>query len=141
MSLALRVARVFDLLNRSRVQQEFEERVVADAPARIDRLVSELIDWLVEQDRRQWQALSAKLATRRHEHGERILGDETGSFHADRTRLLESVGREAQRVVDSYDRHCESKAIGRLWRASLVPLPQILPASLQPACSPPWACW
>jgi small GTP-binding protein len=115
----LRVGRVFDLLNRSRVQQEFEVRVVADAPARIDRLVSELIDWLVEQDLRQWQALSAKLATRQHEHGERILGYETGSFHADRTRLLESVGREAQRVVDTYDRHRESTAIADSARSAV----------------------
>ncbi len=115
----LRVARVFDLVNRSRLQREFEVRVVADAPARIDRLVSELIDWLVDQDLRQWHALSAKLATRQHEHGERILGYETGTFHADRTRLLESVGREAQRVVDTYDRHRESTAIADSARAAV----------------------
>jgi len=108
----LRVGRVFDLLNRSRVQQEFEDRVVADAPAQVDRRVSELIDWLVEQDFRQWQALSAKLASRQREHGERILGGaEIGTFHADRTRLLESVGRESQRVVETYDRRRESSAI------------------------------
>jgi small GTP-binding protein len=115
----LRVARVFDLLNRSRVQQDFEMRVVADAPARVDRLVSELIDWLVEQDLRQWQALSAKLAVRRHEHGERILSDETGSFHVDRTHLLESVGREAQRVVDTYDRRREASGIADGARAAV----------------------
>ncbi len=115
----LRVARVFDLLNRSRVAQDFEMRVVADASTRVERLVSELIDWLVEQDLRQWQALSAKLAARRHEHGERILGDESGSFHVDRTRLLESVGREAQRVVDTYDRHRESTAIADGARAAV----------------------
>jgi small GTP-binding protein len=115
----LRVARVLDLLNRSRVQHEFELRVVADAPARVDRLVSELIDWLVEQDLRQWQALSAKLAVRRQEHGERILGDETGSFHVDRTQLLESVGREAQRVVDTYDRRREASGIADGARAAV----------------------
>jgi small GTP-binding protein len=108
----LRVARVFDLLNKTRVQQEFEDRVVADAPSQVDRRVSELIDWLVEQDFRQWEALSARLSSRQREHGDRILGGaEIGSFHADRTRLLESVGREAQRVVESYDRRRESSAI------------------------------
>jgi small GTP-binding protein len=115
----LRVARVFDLLNRSRVQQEFEERVVADAPARVDRLVSELIDWLVGQDLRQWEALSAKLAARRHEHGERILGDDTGRFHIDRTHLLDSVGREAQRVVETYDRRGEASGIADGARAAV----------------------
>jgi small GTP-binding protein len=116
----LRVGRVFDLLNRTRVQKEFEERVVADAPALVDRRVSELIDWLVDQDFRQWQALSSTLASRQREHGDRILGGaEIGSFHADRTRLLESVGREAQRVVETYDRYRESSAIADGARAAV----------------------
>ncbi|HYN10100.1 MAG TPA: dynamin family protein [Vicinamibacterales bacterium] len=108
----LRVGRVFDLLNKPRIQREFEERVVGDAPARIDQLVSEIIDWLVDRDFRQWQALSAKLSVRQSAHGDRILGaPEIGSFHADRAKLLESVGREAQRVVQTYDRSRESAAI------------------------------
>ena len=46
----LRIARVLDLLNRARVQREFEERVVGDAPQQVERRVTELIDWLVDQD-------------------------------------------------------------------------------------------
>ena len=46
----LRIGRVMDLLNRSRVQKEFEDRVVADAPQQIERRVTELIDWLIDQD-------------------------------------------------------------------------------------------
>ena len=108
----LRLGRVFDLLNRARVQKEFEEKVVGDAPREIERRVSEIIDWLVDQDYRQWQAVSARLAARQREHGDRILGHaEIGSFHEDRVRLLESVGREAQRVVDGYDRRRESQQI------------------------------
>jgi small GTP-binding protein len=107
----LRIGRVFDLLNRSRVQQEFEDRVVGDAPTLVDRRVSELIDWLVEQDFRQWQALSARLLTRQREHGDRIVGGEAAGFHADRAQLLESVGRQAQRVVETYDRRTESRAL------------------------------
>jgi small GTP-binding protein len=116
----LRVGRVFDLLNRSRIQREFEDRVVADAPAQVDRRVSELIDWLVEQDFRRWQALSSRLEARQKEHGDRMLGGaEIGTFHADRTRLLDSVGREAQRVVETYDRHRESSAIADGARAAV----------------------
>ncbi len=108
----LRIGRVFDLLNRSRVQREFEEKVVADAPQQVERRVAELIDWLVDQDFRQWQAITARLAPRQQAHGERILGSpEIGSFHADRSRLLDSVGREAQRVVETYDRRRESQEI------------------------------
>ena len=51
-----------DLFNRARIQKEFEERVVADAPRQIERRVSELIDWLIDQDFRQWQAVTSRLA-------------------------------------------------------------------------------
>ncbi len=108
----LRVGRVLDLLNRARVQREFEGKVIADAPQQIERRVSEIIDWLVDQDFRQWQAVTARLAARQREHGDRVLGSpEIGSFHEDRSRLLDSVGREAQRVVDTYDRRRESQDI------------------------------
>ena len=33
----LRIGRVVDLLNRARIQKEFEDKVVADAPAQIER--------------------------------------------------------------------------------------------------------
>lgn len=108
----LRIARVFDLVNRSRIQREFEDRVVADAPQQVERRVTDLIDWLVEQDFAQWQAVTSRLAARQREHGDRVLGSaEIGSFTADRSRLLASVGREAQRVVETYDRRRESQAI------------------------------
>jgi hypothetical protein len=108
----LRIGRVVDLINRPRVQKEFEDEVVARAPADIERRVTELIDWLVDQDFRQWQAVTGKLADRRREHAARMLGAaDVDSFHNDRARLIESVGREAQRVVDTYDKRRESEAI------------------------------
>ena len=108
----LRIGRVLDLLNRSRVQKEFEEKVVADAPAQIERRVNELIDWLVDHDFRQWQGITARLAERHREHASRVLGaPEVGSFHNDRSRLIDSVGREAQRVVDTYDKSREAETI------------------------------
>src|SRR3954452_19349696 len=36
---------------------------------------------------------------------------DVGTFHNDRSRLIDSVGREAQRVVDTYDRHHEAATI------------------------------
>src|SRR5262245_11042928 len=108
----LRLGRVMDLLNRARVQKEFEDRVVGNAPQEIERRVTELIDWLIDQDFRQWQAITAKLTERRQKHESRMLGaPDVGQFHSDRTRLKESVGREAQRVVDSYDQEREAASI------------------------------
>ena len=110
-----RIARVFDLMNKSRVQEEFERTVVGDVPMRIERKVSELIDWLVQANLRQWQAVHEHIAERRREHQERIVGDTTiGTFHYDRERLMDAVGNEARRAVESYDqaREAEEIAIG-----------------------------
>jgi small GTP-binding protein len=108
----LRLGRVMDLLNRARIQKEFEDRVVADAPRLIERRVTELIDWLIDQDFRQWQAITTQLADRTRDQRSRTLGaPDVGTFHADRSRLIDSVGRETQRVVDSYDKQREAAAI------------------------------
>lgn len=107
----MRIGRVMDLLNRSRVQQGFEQQVVADAPQQIERKVGELVDWLVGADLKQWQAVTSHLSERRRQYRGRIVGeDDSGGarFHYDRTRLIEAVGREAHKVVDSYDRRREA---------------------------------
>jgi small GTP-binding protein len=108
----LRLPRVLDLLNKSRIQHEFEQRVVADVPTRIEAKVNELIDWLVEANLHQWQAVTEHIADRRRQHEERIVGDAAGgSFHYDREKLIEGVGREAQRVVDGYDQEAEARSL------------------------------
>jgi small GTP-binding protein len=105
----MRVGRVMDLLNRSRMQEGFERQVVADAPPQIERKVSELVDWLVDADLRQWQDVTRHLAHRRRQYEDRIIGDvDAGRFHHDRTRLIDAVSRESRRAVDSYDRRKEA---------------------------------
>ena len=105
----MRVGRVMDLLNRSRMQQGFEQQVVADAPQQIERKVGELVDWLVDADLRQWQNVTRHLAQRRRQYEDRIVGDvDAGRFHYDRTRLIDAVTRESQRAIDSYDRRREA---------------------------------
>jgi small GTP-binding protein len=116
----LRIGRVFDLLNRARIQKEFEDQVVADAPRQIETRVMELIDWLVDQDFRQWTAITARLDRRRQTHADRILGaPDVGGFHAERSRLIDSVGKEVSRVVDSYDRRREAEAIASQARTAV----------------------
>lgn len=107
----IRIGRVMDLLNRSRVQQGFEQQVVADAPQQIERKVSELVDWLVSVDLRQWQSVTRHLAERRRQYQNRIVGDDSGQFHYDRTRMIDAVSREAQRVVESYDKKREAQLL------------------------------
>jgi small GTP-binding protein len=107
-----RLARIFDLLSKDRIQREFEQQVVGDSPQLIERKVTELIDWLVDSDLRQWQAVNDHLADRRRQHQDRIVGEAAmGSFHYDRERLMDNLGREARRVVDTYDKGAEAQSI------------------------------
>jgi len=115
----LRIGRVIDLFNRARVQKEFEDRVVADAPHQIERRVTELIDWLTDQDFRQWQAVNAALAESTRSHPRMIGAPDVGTFHSDRARLIAAVGGEAQRVVDTYDKEREAAAIADQARAAV----------------------
>jgi small GTP-binding protein len=119
----LRLARVFDLLNKSRIQEGFEKNVIADTPDRIESKVNELIDWLVESELRMWQGVTDHLAERRRQHKERIVGDKVGGgFHFDRERLIDGVGREAQRVVDGYDKELEAQKIAEDAQTSVAAL-------------------
>ena len=107
-----RLARIFDLMSKDRVQGEFERQVVADVPTEVERKVDEMVDWLVDSDLRQWQAVTEYLAERRRQHQSRIVGSAgTGDFHYDRERLIQTVGREARRVIDAYDKTAEAEAI------------------------------
>ncbi len=107
----LRIGRVFDLMNQARVKAEFERKVVADLPQVVEKRVDEVIDWLVASDMRQWKAVSDRLALREAEHAKRMLGRVLGSFESDRARLLETVKREAQRAVETYDREAEGRRL------------------------------
>ncbi|MBL7161313.1 MAG: dynamin family protein [Anaerolineales bacterium] len=110
----MRLARVFDLIKKERIQLEFETRVVADAPQHIERKVNEMIDWMVDSDLRQWQAVTEHIAERRRKHRDRIIGDESASaFHYDRERLIEGIGRDAKRVVETYDKSKEAQQIAQ----------------------------
>lgn len=107
-----RLARVIDLFNKERIQHEFEQKVVGNVPLLIESKANELVDWLVDTDLRQWKAVNDHLADRRRAYQDRIVGDAgPGNFQFDRERLVEGVARQAQRVVDTYDKTAEAQAI------------------------------
>jgi small GTP-binding protein len=112
----LRLARVFDLVNTQRIQGEFERKVVADTPYRIEQEVSAMIDWLVDKDLRQWQATLEYLDRHRAKvraQEDKIIGQVGGSFEYNRRTLLDSVGRAAKEVVMTYDREAEARQLAQ----------------------------
>ncbi len=107
----IRLLRIFDLVNKSKLQEEFARQVVADVPQVIEQRVNEIIDWVVSSNVRQWQAVQEHVVSRRNKYAEHLVGQTGGSFTYDRAHLLDTVGRVAQQVLENYDRMEESTRI------------------------------
>ncbi len=106
----IRLGRIFDLAKKTRVREEFERKVVMGAPAEIESKVGEIIDWMVSAELRQWQTLNQHVMERRTHHADRVIGS-IGSFDQERRQLLDTLGRAAQRTVDSYDSETEANRL------------------------------
>lgn len=106
----LRIGRIPDLIRGSYVAQQFESEVLKDVPRQIEDRVGELVDWMVEQDLRQWTAVSDHLNKRRDEVSTRLVGQGTAqesTLAYDRQRLVDSISKSARKSVDSYDKVSE----------------------------------
>ena len=107
----IRFGRIPDLVRPSRIQVEFEEKVVADTPEQIEARIDELVDWMVEQDLRQWMAVSEHLSRRKEEHEERIIGQsgpKEGTLAYDRQRLIDSIGLATNQAISGFDKEKEA---------------------------------
>ena len=100
----IRLGRVFDLMNPDRIKAEFATKVVGDTEREIDSTIDDLIDWMVEQDLRVWEAVNDYVDRRRlNKYAEELIGDVGTQFKYDRRSMLESVSKRAQEEVDRYD--------------------------------------
>ena len=107
----VRVGRLFDLVNRSKVRADFERQVVGDLPREIERTAEQVIDWLVSSDLRQWHDVRERLTRRQSEQSERMAGRLAGGFEYDRSRLLETAGASIQTTLEQHDQRAEAVRI------------------------------
>lgn len=114
----MRLGRLPDLLNSTRIKTAFERDVVADSAAQIDAAVRDLVEWVVDAEMRLWQDVSEYLARRRQASREEgMLGSVTASsFSQDRRAVMEQVLRSAQGVVARYDRAAEGTNLAATMR-------------------------
>ncbi|MDQ4100386.1 MAG: dynamin family protein [Chloroflexota bacterium] len=108
----IRIGRVFDLVNTDKVRGEFERKVVGDTERAIDVTINELIDWMVEQDLRVWEAVNEYIDRRRlNKYADELIGEVGGQFRYDRRSLLESVSKRAREEVDRYDADAHAREL------------------------------
>lgn len=119
----IRFGRIPDLIRTKQIEHAFEEQVVADTPKQIENRVSELVDWMVEQDLRQWTAVAEHLSKRKQAHEDRIVGQtgpREGTLAYDRGRLIESIGRATRQAVETYDKEREAAELAESARTAVV---------------------
>ncbi len=104
----MRLNHILDLMNSAKVREAFEQEVIAGTPLQIERRVTEMIDWLVEREYKQWQAVMEYLQERAELHKDRVIGEVGGSFEMNRRQLLESVRRATEQAASSYDHRAEA---------------------------------
>jgi len=107
----LRLTKIADLARGDRVRAQFEKQVLADVPQQIEERVQRLIDWLVEKDLRQWQQVMTYLQRRQAHYADQIVGAGGTPLDARRRALIESVGKTAQTIVETYDRNQEASEL------------------------------
>jgi small GTP-binding protein len=117
----IRITRIMDLFNADRIRGAFEREVVADSAARIDQAVNDLIDWMVDHDLRLWQNVQEYLQRRQATRGreDQMLGRVGRQFEYNRAELLQSVGAQARKAVESYDRERESFELAEDMRSAV----------------------
>ncbi len=107
----IRLGRIFDLINRDRLGDDFERQVVDGVPDVIEARVNELVDWLVSSTLHQWQGVMEHVNSRREKHADHMVGQVGGSFAYDRSRLIEGVSRVVQQTMANYDEDIEADRI------------------------------
>lgn len=100
---AFRIQQGTALFKSEAMRQRFEREVLADAAAQIQRRVTDLVDWLIEQDARLWRTVAAELERRARVEQFRPPEMAVG-FDVDRRAILQSVVRVTQDVIHEHER-------------------------------------
>ncbi len=116
----LRLTNVKNLVRGDRVRAHFEQQVLADVPQQIDGQVQRLIDWLVQKDLHEWQQVMSYLQRRRAQTLDRTVGESYGPHETRRRELIDTVGKTAQTIVESYDRNKEASELASSVEAAVI---------------------
>jgi hypothetical protein len=116
----IRLSRIPDLLNSSRVKAEFDRDVIGDSAQRIDDAVRDTIDWSVDAQARLWNDIAEYLTRRRITDRDGMIGQVgSNSFTLDRRAVLGKAVESARRVIDATDRKSEADRLAASLRESV----------------------
>jgi small GTP-binding protein len=118
----IRLGRIFDLMKGDKIRETFEREVLRDSGIRIEQSVQELIDWMVEQEHRQWQNVMDYIERRRQislRKEEQMIGSLGKQFDYNRRVLLQSVSRTVNGVLLTYNPQAETAQLAQDLRGTV----------------------
>lgn len=118
----IRLGRLFDLVNSDKIREAFEREVIGNSGVRIEQAVQELIDWMVEQEHRQWQNVMEYIERRRQvslRKDEEMVGSLGKQFDYNRRTLLQSVARTVNGVLLTYNPQAETAQLAQDLRGTV----------------------
>ncbi len=107
----MRLTNIQNLVRGDKVRALFEKEVLADVPHQIEDQVQRVIDWLVDKDLHEWQQVMTYLQRRQALNIEHIVGVGANPQSNRRRDLIDTIGKSANSVVESYDRNQEASQL------------------------------
>ncbi len=109
----VRIGNVMFLRNKDAVENRFRNEVVADTPRRIEEVVHQMVDWMVRNNMKLWNAALGELQA----HSERLRkkgalaaeGDTT--FHYNRDELFSRLRQPVEQRLGQFDVDGEARQI------------------------------
>jgi small GTP-binding protein len=108
----MRILNLREMLQTQLMRTAFEKAVIDETPEKIEQQITEVIDWLVERELRQWRLMSDELSRRKDtELLQEAARQAAGGFAYNRRQLIDSVGAQADQVIGGFDKRAESKRL------------------------------
>lgn len=107
----MRLTNIQNLVRGDKVRALFEKEVLSDVPRQIEDQVQRVIDWLVDKDLHEWQQVMTYLQRRQALNIEHIVGVGANPQFNRRRDLIDTIGKSARSVVESYDRNQEASQL------------------------------
>jgi small GTP-binding protein len=123
----LRVGRVFTLLDGGRTATAYRQEVVGGIAPAVEKRAEGIADALAAGEARLWQAVAERVNRRRALHKERATGAPVQAPPPDKARLVQALGKDIHRALESYAPREEAVRLAgaarrAAWLTLLVPL-------------------
>ena len=116
----------FNLARSEHLKEEFEKRVVSDAPAQIDAFINDMIDWILAKQAKQWSRV-VEYAVHRQQisnltngyDAQNVMSSLKAQYSYNRGLMIANLGGGAKKVVDTFDKRKEADMIAATVKAAI----------------------